>query len=223
MSAISPGPATTPGPDPEGTRRPDQVGTPRPDESYPGEPVGDELARQEEEEFAAYLVATAGDGPPDEHAELWLDPDTGPPVPAGIRLGQAPQPPPADIRAGRAEELPPPVAPEHWAEVMDHDGSGPGGPGFASGSWLDQLGPGPMLAAALDEAWDTGLGQLGDDELAGVMLAFRRCESRAAAGLLAATAELAARRAATRDPRIGEHTVSEAGILLTLTRRAAEN
>jgi hypothetical protein len=236
MSAISPDPAATPGSDPEGTRRRDRLGAaafgragpglapPGAGESYPGEPVGDELARQEEE-FAAYLAATAGEGPPDEHTEMWLDPGAGPPLNAGFRLSEAPQPPSADTRAGGTGtgELPPPVAPERGAEVMDHDGSGPGGPGFASGSWLDQLGPGPALAAALDEAWHAGLGQLGDDELAGVMLAFRRCESRAAAGLLAATAELAARRAATREPRIGEHTDSEVGILLTLTRRAAEN
>jgi hypothetical protein len=85
-------------------------------------------------------------------------------------------------------------------DVIGHDGHGPGGPGFGSGTTLDGLEPGPVLVAELDDTWDAGLARLSDDELAGVALAWRRCESRAAAGLLVkaagAPATLAQLRAA---------------------------
>jgi hypothetical protein len=70
--------------------------------------------------------------------------------------------------------------------VSDHDHAGPGGAGFASGSALDTLIPGPALSAALDDTLGGGLDDLPDDALAGVILAARRCESRAAAQVLAA-------------------------------------
>ena len=94
-----------------------------------------------------------------------------------------------------------------WPDVSDHgpggpEGpSGPGGPGFASGSALDTLPPGPVLAAALDDTFAAGLGRLPDDELAGVILAARRCESRATGQLLAAVGELDRRRQASGDRR----------------------
>jgi hypothetical protein len=110
-----------------------------------------------------------------------------------------------------------------WADVSFHDHGGPGGPGFASGSALDTLPPGPGLAAALDDTFTQGLGGLSDDQLAGVILAARRCESRAAAQTLAAVAELDRRRMATGDPRLVEYTDTEVALLLTLPRRTARN
>src|SRR5215469_8616929 len=104
---------------------------------------------------------------------------------------------------------------------IGHDGQGPGGPGFGSGTTLDGLEPGPVLVAALDETWDAGLARLSDDELAGVALAWRRCESRAAAGLLAAVGELSRRRTASGNRQVIEHVDDEIAILLALTRRSA--
>src|ERR1700733_8082143 len=84
-----------------------------------------------------------------------------------------------------------------WPDVSLHDHDGPGGPGFSSGSALDTLLPGPGLAAALDDTFEHGLAGLDDDQLAGVILAARRRESRASAQVLAAGAGLDARRHAT--------------------------
>jgi hypothetical protein len=114
-----------------------------------------------------------------------------------------------------------------WPDVSDHgpggpEGpSGPGGVGFASGSALDTLSPGPVLAAALDDTFTSGLDALPDDELAGVILAARRCESRATAQLLAAVGELGRRRQASGDRRQEEFIDTELALLLTLTRRSA--
>jgi hypothetical protein len=105
--------------------------------------------------------------------------------------------------------------------VIGHDGQGRGGPGFGSGTTLDGLEPGPVLVAELDETWDAGLARLSDDELAGVALAWRRCESRAAAGLLAAVGELSRRRTAGGNWQVIEHVDDELAILLALTRRSA--
>src|ERR1700690_3947750 len=105
--------------------------------------------------------------------------------------------------------------------IVAHDADGPGGAGFASGSVLDTLAPGPVLCGALDDVHDAGLAGLGDDELAGVILAARRCESRALAGLLGAVAELHRRRMGHPDRRVGEHAAGELAILMTLTGRAA--
>jgi hypothetical protein len=82
------------------------------------------------------------------------------------------------------------------------------------------LAPGPVLAAVLEEAVAGGLDRLPDDALAGVMLAFRRCESRAAARLGAAAAELVRRREAA-GPRVAGHLDDEAAMLLAWTRPAA--
>jgi hypothetical protein len=105
--------------------------------------------------------------------------------------------------------------------VYLHDHNGPGGPGFSSGSALDTLGPGPTLAAAVDDALAGGLEGLSDDALAGVILAARRCESRSVAQLLAAVGELQRRRDATEDRHVIEHADTELALLLTFSRRAA--
>ena len=96
------------------------------------------------------------------------------------------------------------------------------GPWFVPGSELDRMPPGPGLAAALDETWAAGLAGLSDEEIAGVILAWRRCESRAAAGLLAAVGELSRRREAGADQQLFDHLDDEVSVLLTLTRPAAQ-
>jgi hypothetical protein len=109
--------------------------------------------------------------------------------------------------------MPPPIA--------DHDHAGPGGSGFASGSVLDTALPSPALAAALDDTLSAGLTEMSDDALAGVILAARRCESRATAQMLAAVAELDRRRAADSDHRVAAFIETELALLLTTTKRAA--
>jgi hypothetical protein len=156
--------------------------------SYPGEPVGAELARHEED-LAAYIAATAGDEPPWEDPELWEDPDTGPSANEDSPSDQGSRSIPTQAQDRAAAGTPLMADP---GELTDHDGSGPGGPGFESGSLLDGLGPGPVLCAALAEAVTGGLGTLPDDALAGVMLAFRRCESQAVAGVAATLPQLRA-------------------------------
>jgi hypothetical protein len=175
----------------------------------------------EQDQILAACLAAAADEPPDEHAAMWVDPDTGPPMGADFELGQLPQDL-DELLAEQAATDSPPLPVPFLDDVTDHDGTGPGGPGFASGGLLDQLEPGPVLAQALAEVRETGLDQLSDDEVAGVMLAGRRLESRGAAALAAATAELDRRRQATGDARIIEHTDNEAAILLAVTRYSAQ-
>ncbi len=95
------------------------------------------------------------------------------------------------------------------------------GGGFDAGGAADSIPPGAVLAGLAGDIWDTGLGQVSDDELAGLMIAFRRLASWASAGELAAVAELAHRRdtqaLATADPHLAEHTASEVAMVLTLT------
>jgi hypothetical protein len=82
------------------------------------------------------------------------------------------------------------------------------GGGFDAGGVADRLPPGPVLAGS-------------DDELAGLMIAWRRVASWAASGELAAVAELSRRRqaqvAAGADPHLTEHVGDEVAMVLTLT------
>ena len=73
------------------------------------------------------------------------------------------------------------------------------GAGFAAGDVLDVALPGPPLAGAADTAAgpDRAYAGVSDDELIGVLTAWQRTESWAAAGRLSAAAELARRRPAT--------------------------
>ena len=68
--------------------------------------------------------------------------------------------------------------------------------GFAADGLLDHLAPGPALAGFAQNAWADGLGMLSDDALVGVLQAWRRLASWAAAGEFAAVAELDRRRTA---------------------------
>src|SRR5450432_3662351 len=68
--------------------------------------------------------------------------------------------------------------------------------GFAAGGALDLLAPDPVLAGFTQEVFDSGLGQLSDDELVGVLCAARRLSSWQAAMEFAAVSGLDARRMA---------------------------
>jgi hypothetical protein len=111
-------------------------------------------------------------------------------------------------------------------DAIPGDGQPGAGPvGFEQGGPADVLGPGLLLAALAEQAWEDGLGGLGDDELTGVMAAWQRLGARAAAGLLAAAGELASRREAegnaTRDWRPLQHAGDEVAAALTMTRQGA--
>ncbi|MDR3036606.1 MAG: 13E12 repeat family protein, partial [Kitasatospora sp.] len=112
---------------------------------------------------------------------------------------------------------------------MARPASGPGA-GFAEGGPLDVLSPGVPLAGFADDA-HARLGALTDDELIGVLRAWRRQASWAQARELAAVAELARRRPADGTPpgaapgelpaRLSEFVAAEVAMALTLTGRAA--
>ena len=99
------------------------------------------------------------------------------------------------------------------------------GPGFAGGGAGDRMAPGPQLARLAGAAWYGGLAELTDDELVGVLCAYRRLMSWAEAGELAAVTALAGRRVAPgpdRDGRVPDgHLDEEVAAALTLTGRAA--
>ena len=99
------------------------------------------------------------------------------------------------------------------------------GGGFDAGGAADRLPPGPVLAGLTADKCAGGLGRASDDELAGLMMAWRRLASWAAAGELAVVAELGRRRdaqvAAGADPHLAEHVGDEVAMVLTLTSWAA--
>ena len=100
------------------------------------------------------------------------------------------------------------------------------GTAFAGGGPLDGLAPGPALAGFVQSASADGLTTLSDDSLVGVLRAWRRLASWAAAGEFAAVAELGRRRnaevAAGADPHLAEHVGDELAAALTLTTRGAD-
>ena len=56
------------------------------------------------------------------------------------------------------------------------------GGGFDAGGGADRVPPGPVLAGLAGDRWAGGLGRVSDDELAGLMIAWRRIASWAAPG-----------------------------------------
>ena len=68
------------------------------------------------------------------------------------------------------------------------------GPGFGSGQPFDVLRPGPVLAGAADRVHTGALRRVSDDELTGMIRAWRRLSSWATARELGAIAEFARRR-----------------------------
>jgi Domain of unknown function (DUF222) len=107
------------------------------------------------------------------------------------------------------------------------------GAGFAAGDVLDVSLPGPALAGAAETAAGPGRAYAGvsDDELIGVLTAWQRTESWAAAGRLSAAAELARRRPATSKDHAtrggipapwGKFCADEVAAALSVSRWAAE-
>jgi hypothetical protein len=105
------------------------------------------------------------------------------------------------------------------------------GSGFEAGGVLDTSEPSGSLAGLTDAATRDGrLAELDDDELIGVLRAWRRLESWCSAGTLAAIAELARRRPAERTPpappgdfpaQLSEFVSDEVGTALTMTARTS--
>jgi hypothetical protein len=104
--------------------------------------------------------------------------------------------------------------------------------GFESGGALDTAEPSALLAALADAATRDGrLADLHDDELIGVIRAWRRIESWSNGGLMTAIAELARRRPAERTPaappgqfpaELSEFTGDELAAALALSARTAD-
>ncbi len=105
---------------------------------------------------------------------------------------------------------------DEWDDWDPRDLPGEGGEAAAPPGWgfeadgaLDVLRPGPMLAEVADAAHVHGLRHAGDDELTGIIKAWRRITSWAAARELAAVAELARRRPGdiddVLDPEVAAH------------------
>ena len=91
---------------------------------------------------------------------------------------------------------------------------------------LDVLAPGSCLAGLSQDAFESGLGRLSDDDLVGLLGAARRLSSWQAAIELHAVAELDARRCREADrpgsSRASEHVSSELAAALALTARSAD-
>jgi uncharacterized protein DUF222 len=109
--------------------------------------------------------------------------------------------------------------------------AGEPGSGFETGGVLDTCAPDGVLAGLTDAVTREGrLAELNDDELIGVLRAWRRLESWSSAGVLAAIAELARRRPADKTPpappgqfpaQVSEFVSDEVAAALTLTGPAA--
>jgi hypothetical protein len=101
------------------------------------------------------------------------------------------------------------------------------GAGFDAGGVGDWIPPGLALAGLAGRAWEAGLDRLTEAELVGIMLAWRRLASWAAAGELAAVAELSSRRyaqvAAGADEQLARYLPQELAVPLTLTARRADD
>jgi hypothetical protein len=106
------------------------------------------------------------------------------------------------------------------------------GSGFESGGVLDTSEPSAVMAGLTDAATRDGrLAELYDDELIGVIRAWRRIESWSNGGLMMAIAELARRRPAERTPaappgkfpaELSEFIGDEIAAALTLSARTAD-
>jgi hypothetical protein len=149
---------------------------------------------QEDILAAALAALTDADIPPGEAGRALPDPDYDRPAElAGLSAAELEQ-----LLAAAPEPVPEVIA----AGFLPRDGSGRGA-GFADGGELDVLEPGVPLAGFADTAHGR-LGTLTDDELIGVLRAWRRQTSWAQARELAAVAELARRRPADRTP-VADH------------------
>jgi hypothetical protein len=144
---------------------------------------------------------------PPDHADAWaMD------VPADLRGQCLIATEPARVRGA-------------WPDGIRSPDAGRGA-GFADGGVADRLPPGVALAGFVSDVWAAGLDQISDDQLIGVLQAWRRLTSWTAAGELAVVAELNRRRAdevaAGADPHLAEHVGDELAVSLTLTMRGAD-
>ena len=98
---------------------------------------------------------------------------------------------------------------------------------FSAENAGESLGPGHLLAALTEQAFDNGLSSLSDDALVGLLRASRREAAWQDGVQLAAVAELDARRmAAAARPgwsRASEHVAEELAMALVLTGRSADD
>jgi hypothetical protein len=164
-------------------------------------------------------------------ADYDLDQDDPDHDPDGDPSGQAGSGPGQDDDEGELDAEPEPdgsgyghepTVPDMLEAGFIHRYPTPGATGFRAGGPLDAMLPGAELAWHLGAARQRGLGTLSDGELIGFLAAARRAESWQAALVLAATAELDARRARP-DGREGEHVDDELAAALTLTGRSAQS
>jgi hypothetical protein len=167
-----------------------------------------------------------GEHPPsdEELCGLIFDPDSSPPDGVEAWLADLPDP----VRNAYLDSVAaqsPPAAPEAIAAGFLHRDGGRGR-GFAAGGLLDVMEPGAVLAGFAGDAWADGLDRLTDDELVGVLCAWRRLASWSAAGEIAAVSTLARRRAAESagagQQRLADHVDGEIAAALTLTGRSAD-
>jgi hypothetical protein len=181
--------------------------------------------------------AAAWDEPADWDAAL-ADWDAAPPTEEEL-CGLAPDPycdsldgadtwatdVPADLRSPCLTATGPAPVREAWPCGIPSPDAGPGA-GFAAGGIADGLPPGVALAGFVSDVWAGGLDRITDDQLIGVLQAWRRLTSWTAAGELAAVGELNRRRAdevaAGADPHLAEHVGDELAVSLTLTGRGAD-
>ena len=179
------------------------------------EPAGDSGDRPAE---------LAADPPDEDLCELDFDPDSSPPDGAEAWLADVADPVRNAYLDSIAAQAPAAVPDSIAAGFLHRDGGS--GRGFAAGGLLDVMAPGPVLAGFADDAWADGLDRLTDDELIGVICAWRRLASWSAAGEFAAVSALARRRAAESGGdagrRLAEHVDSEIAAALTLTSRSAD-
>src|SRR5215472_13506952 len=129
-------------------------GTSWEDQFDPAPPTAEQMAEQES--ILADQIAAGWPGlPPGELMDFRPDPDTGPhrgehawlgglpgSVSAGVPAEQAEEPAeqaeePAEVPAEQTEAQAAGAGSSALDDVIAHDGRGPGGPGFASGSALD--------------------------------------------------------------------------------------
>jgi len=194
--------------------------------------------RESQEEIleAALASLTDADIPPaDDELYGWPDPDFDRPAAlAGLdaaELGELAADGSVPATPGWPLSFQAPPGPEAWPAGFGPRDRSRDGPGFADGGVLDVLAAGLPLAGFAADTHDR-LVQVTDDELVGVLRAWRRVTSWAAACELAAVAELARRRPADGSPpafpgrlplNVSEFVPEEVAAALTLTGRAAQD
>jgi hypothetical protein len=170
------------------------------------------------------MIRPIGDAAPPTDEELCgLTPDPYCDSPDGADAWAADVP--ADLRSPCLTATESAPVRKAWPGGMLSPDTGRGA-GFAAGAVADGLPPGVALAGFVSDVWAGGLDRITDDQLIGVLQAWRRLTSWTAAGELAAVAELDRCRsdevAAGADSHLAEHVGDELAVSLTLTARGAD-